>query len=65
MTSLDMMSVNDEQEAESLMFHHLKLAARLFEVTGLNPKIPSNEFSSPAIQQWLAGMESLYPESET
>lgn len=58
---LDMMSVSDEQEAEALMFYHLRLAARLFEATGISHKIP-DDFSAPAIIAWTRAMEELYPE---
>lgn len=62
MTLLDMVPVTDEQEAEALMFYHMKLAARLFEATGLSHKIPEDEFSHPAISAWLNAMDELYPE---
>jgi len=61
MILLDMPSVTDEQEAEALMFYHLKMAAAYFEVTGLSHKIPE-EFSSPAMKIWLDAMDALYPE---
>lgn len=62
MILLDMMSVSSAQEAEALMFYHLRLAARLFEATDLSHKIPENEFSEPAIRAWISAMEALYPE---
>ena len=62
MILLDMMSVSDAQEAEALMFYHLRLAALLFEATDLSHKFPENEFSASAIRAWVAEMEKLYPE---
>lgn len=53
--------VNDEAEAETLMFHHLALAAQYFEMTGASHTIPST-FSSPAMKVWIAAMEALYQE---
>lgn len=64
MILLDMPSVSGEQEAEALMLYHLKMAATYFEATGLSIKIPEDEFSATAIQQWVLAMEALYPEDE-
>jgi hypothetical protein len=55
-----------EAEALFLMFHHLRLAAELFEATPENigeTQLPET-FSRPAMAAWLSAMEALYPEGE-
>jgi hypothetical protein len=56
--------VENEQEALTLMFHHLELAAAYFEETprAISP-IPDTH-SRPAVCAWLAEMEALYPEGD-
>ena len=58
--------VEGEAEALFLMFHHLRLAAELFEATPENvgeTQLPKT-FSRPAMAAWLSAMEALYPEGE-
>lgn len=62
--NIDIMSVSDEDEALTLMLHHLRLAASYFEATP--DPIPTSawqdDFSAPAISKWVQEMDSLYPE---
>ena len=61
--NIDISPVEHEQEAFTLMLHHLKLAASYFEATP--SPIESGEwlstFSAPAILVWIQAMEGLYP----
>lgn len=61
---VDAPRVEDGEEAERLLFHHLKLAAMYFEATNtdLGERLPADEFSLPAIKAWVEQMEALYPE---
>lgn len=64
MIHLDAHPVENEAEALTLMLHHLRLAEMYFEATP--DKVPNDiaadAFSKPAIDAWLAAMESLYPD---
>lgn len=64
MIYLDQAGMTLEQEAEALMFYHLKMAARFFENTGLSHNIPNDDFSSSAMAVWLGAMNALYPEED-
>ena len=58
--------VENEQEALTLMFYHLQLAAMYFEATPVKIRytdIPDT-FSRVPMWQWLQGMNSLYPEED-
>lgn len=61
---IDAPRVENAAEAETLLFHHLRLAAMYFEATdeNLTRRVPSGEFSAPAMTEWVAAMEKLYPE---
>ena len=62
-TNIDAPPVADEQEALSLMFHHLYLAAAYFEAAPSNiDKCKPQTFSAPAIWAWLDAMDKLYPD---
>lgn len=62
---VDIRGVENEAEALALMLHHLRLAAAYFEATPEQlPEIASDDFSKPAIDAWLAGMEALYPKED-
>jgi len=65
MISIDSLPVENEQEAEKLLFYHLQLAAQLFEATGwgIEGRIP-DVHSASAITAWLAAIEALYPEED-
>lgn len=62
---IDITPVEDEQEALTLMLHHLKLAAAYFEATptDITREMVGYTYSAPAIMLWLQGMEALYPEA--
>ena len=64
--NVDIVPVEDEQEALVLMLHHLKLAAAYFEATpeDITREQVGDHFSATAIMWWLQGMEALYPEDE-
>ena len=63
MTGLNAYPVADEAEAETLMIHHLRLAAMYFEATGehMEERLP-DDFSNLAMRWWVQAMESLYPD---
>jgi hypothetical protein len=58
--NIDGLPVESEQEAMTLMFHHLALAAQYFEATPLELVFPET-FSAPAMKAWADGMNALYP----
>ena len=64
MIHVDLPSVEDEQEALSLMIYHLKMAAGYFEAspTEIPVGAVSDTFSFPAIAAWIKEMEGLYPD---
>lgn len=63
---VDAPPVVDEQEAQTLLLHHLKLAAMYFEASpvDLMAALPGDEFSLPAMTAWVSAMEALYPEED-
>lgn len=61
--NIDGLPVENEQEAMTLMFHHLALAAQYFEATPLVFKYPETH-SQSAMKAWVRAMNELYPESE-
>lgn len=63
---VDAPPVSGPSEAETLLFHHLRLAAMYFEATDMNlcERLPADEFSRPAMAAWAEAMEALYPEEE-
>lgn len=64
--NIDIDPVEDEQEALTLMIHHLKLASKYFEATPQVITVDqiSDHFSYPAIAAWLREMDALYPDNE-
>jgi len=61
---IDITGVDDEQEALTFMFHHLKLAAAYFEATPKTFDIPEH-FSAAPMRAWAEAMEALYPELDS
>jgi hypothetical protein len=63
---VDASSVKDEQEALSLMFHHLELAAAYFEAASAAVQVTDvpDVFSHAAICPWMQEMDSLYTRDE-
>lgn len=59
---VDAFPVENEEEARILMLHHLRLAAMYFEATPEHLNLPTDEFSSPAMEAWVSKMEGLYPD---
>ena len=59
---VDAPPVGDENEAQFLMLHHLKMAAMYFEATPTVLNLPQDEFSTVAMQAWAKAMEGLYPD---
>lgn len=55
--------LENQEQAEFLMFHYLTMAARMFENAGLSvaDRVPQDQ-SSPAIKAWLSEMDGLYPD---
>lgn len=57
---VDAFPVSNEEEARTLMIHHLRLAAMYFEATPNDLRLPTDDFSSSAMQAWANAMEGLY-----
>jgi hypothetical protein len=67
MIRVDMVPVEDEEEAFSLALHHLQLAAMYFEAspTDLVARLEVlTDYSQPAMVEWAKRMELLYPADE-
>lgn len=64
--NVDAPPADDAQQAEFLMLHHLRLAAMYFEATDENlcPRLPTDDFSRPAMAAWVEAMEALYPDND-
>lgn len=64
--SITPMTTENEQEALTLMLHHLELAAAYFEATPdpLPENWPGDRFSAPAMVAWADAMDRLYPKDE-
>lgn len=62
---VDIPPVKDESEGLALMLYHLRLAAAYYEATPDPMPLTlghEDDFSAPAMDAWLAVMESLYPD---
>lgn len=55
------MALGNEEEAQALMLHHLRLAALFFENTPAKITIPE-EHATTAFSAFCEAMEALYPD---
>lgn len=62
--NVDILPVQDEEEALLLMLHHLHLAASYFEATPapVRESMVPDTYAAPAIWSFIKTMDNLYPE---